>query len=129
MQYLLAQRAPRQHSCWWVINMHDQRRNQRIQRAVVRVDSIRGQRIPVQVQDFSQGGICLATSVWVEVGERLDLALAEGSDNRPHHLKARVQWRRGALVGLAWVGLTPEEQQWVNGLIGFWLGMREPARW
>jgi hypothetical protein len=108
--------------------MSEQRQCRRIERAVVRVESISGRRVHAAVNDFSQGGICLTAAVDVETGDRLELVLVESISGKSHQLQARVQWRRGSRIGLAWIGLTPAEQQWMRSLVSFWLGEKAAPR-
>lgn len=107
--------------------MHNQRQWRRLGRAAVRVDKIAGKRVRVEVHDLSLGGICLSAPIRVEKGDALELVLAEPLSASPRQLRARVRWVRGSLIGLAWIGLTSEQHEWMCALFRFWLGAVEVA--
>lgn len=99
--------------------MGEKRRCRRIQRSVVRVETIGGHRMQGEVHDFSLDGICLSAPLRAVRGDHLELTLVETHSQRLRLLRARVRWQRDSRFGLAWIGLSTRDQEWMRALINF----------
>ena len=72
------------------------------------------------VHDISRGGICLVAEGLVP-GASLDLALRDQTDDTELQARAEVVWLQDGKVGLRWINLTPEQDQWLMMRFQLWL--------
>jgi PilZ domain-containing protein len=74
------------------------------------------------VVDISEGGICLLTHKPLEAGERCFLILTDGWVFWTLELEAEVVWCRSDRVGLRWVNVLPEQEEWMQERFSAWQG-------
>lgn len=74
------------------------------------------------VLDVSLGGCCIAASEKLRPGARYELIALDTFQYSNHDLRAEVIWCAEGRVGLRWVDLSPEQEEWLRSRIDVWLG-------
>lgn len=89
------------------------------------VPPLRVSSLPARVMDVSRGGLSMTLYSSVKPGDRLNLLLTDALVYWTQELEAEVVWADHGRVGMRWIGLSEDQERWLDDRFQAWQKERE----